>query len=88
MSSLTTIQVSDAELKILRTALESYNDMQNDTMWEDTELFPTVDNPITITKGSAEIIREALDERITELQHLAVLLNKVGGHLTTKGYSA
>jgi len=84
-----TIQLTDAELKVLKQAVEVFNDMQNDVALDSLEfnLFPRGDEVTTITSANASEIRKSLNDKMSELCNIRAVMVKIGSKVNDAGYT-
>lgn len=85
---MNTFTFSDAELEVLRQAVENYNDFVNDTTFDGIEsvnMFPR--SAIAVTPSEMSALREELNQAITKHCHVNSLMTKLGLSINEQGYS-
>jgi tyrosine-protein phosphatase YwqE len=84
-----TLTLTDNEFAIVKEALESRNDMVNDTLFENVsvDLFPSVDEPTILHHERARVLREEIDKIIRQQVEYSRLLGKFGITVNEAGYS-
>ena len=83
------LELTKPELATLKEALETYNDMSNDMLFEDlsVNLFPRGGKSTTIDSRQATQLRKELSEAFDKMMNLRTLLYKVGTKVNEAGYT-
>jgi len=83
------IEVTKAEHAVLKQALETFNDMNNDMLFEDVSvnLFPRGDAETTFNAQQGTNLRDELCTAFEQLANIRSLLTKVGSKVNENGYS-
>lgn len=83
------IEVTDSEMATLKQALETFNDMSNDMLFDDVSinLYPRGDQVTTINARQGNELRKELNDAFDKMMNIRSLLNKVGSKVNEKGYS-
>ena len=88
--NMTTITFTDQELAMVRQAVEVFNDMTNDCLFDNmsADLFPTTEEPVVLTHAKAGKLRDELYEVMDTYASLRSLTTKLGIKLNKQGYAA
>ena len=83
------LEITKGELATLTQALETFNDMSNDMLFEDlsVNLFPRGGKSTTINSVQAKQLRKELNEAFDKMMNLRTLLFKVGSKVNEAGYT-
>ena len=83
------LALNDQELAIIKQAIESFNDISNDMLFENISfnLYPTGDEAPQLTYEAAKTLRNELIQAMDDLMVVRTLLAKVGGSVNEKGFS-
>ena len=83
------LNLTQAEFNILKQALESFNDMNNDMALDDlpVNLYPRGDATVTLNADNAKLLRDALNQKLTDQGNIRSLLTKAGIKVNDRGYS-
>ena len=83
------LALNDQELAIIKRAIESFNDISNDMLFENISfnLYPAGEQTSELTYAGAKILRNELIQAMDDLMVVRTLLMKVGGSVNEKGFS-
>ena len=83
---MTTLELTQKELEVVKHAVEVINDMTTDTLLDDVQgLWP--EHEVTISRARAKAIREEIYEATEKLIAIRTLMSKLGLTTNEKGYS-
>lgn len=83
------LNLTPAELAVIKQAVETFNDMSNDMMFENISinLYPNGDDVTTINSKRATILRTELNEAIRTRETVVAVMYKIGSNINDNGYS-
>jgi len=83
------LDLTQAEFNIMKQALESFNDMSNDMALDDlpVNLYPRGAATVTLNADNAKLLRDALNQKLTDQGNIRSLLTKTSIKVNAAGYS-
>jgi len=83
------LDLTQSEFNIMKQALETFNDMNNDMSLDDlpVNLYVRGDSTVTLNATNSKLLRDALSEKLTVQGNIRSLLTKAGIKVNDRGYS-
>ena len=83
------LDLTQSEFNIMKQALETFNDMNNDMALDDlpVNLYVRGDSTVTLNATNSKLLRDALSEKLTVQGNIRSLLTKAGIKVNDRGYS-